>query len=45
MKSNYEQAMDCLRKADDAHADSRFADETYWVQRAQVYATLATLDR
>ena len=41
MLTNHDHAMDCLRKAEQAHEDSRFVDETYWLARAQVYATLA----
>lgn len=41
MKTNHELSLDCLQRAADAHEDSRVADETYWVARAQVYATLA----
>jgi hypothetical protein len=45
VKTNHQQAMECLDRAAAAfEADAQQAAQ-YWLERAQVYATLATLDR
>jgi len=44
MKTNHEQAQECLRKAHEAFVDGNVDNERYWLMRAQVYATLASAD-
>ena len=45
MRSNYDQAKWCLEKADNAYQNGDAQWASYWLARAQVYATLAVAER
>jgi hypothetical protein len=44
MKSNYQQAQDCLERAAGAYESCNMEAAMYWTARAQVYATLAATE-